>query len=343
MSKILYFHHYNDFSGSTKVLSDYISSLNDNKGDIVILTDSSKRGFLSDIDATLINVPIIRYHGRAIPVISQFLWFFIGLFKAFRYGQNYDTFYINTLIPMYAAIVGVVLNKKIIYHIHEKYITHSLKSRAAEYIFNHVKAERKFVSKYVADKYKPLAGCTSSINYNKLGRSFVNKVKIVPFEEHRLNEVIMISSLQKGKGVDNYLRLAEKMSDLHFTLIVSASQERILSYFSTAIPSNLDIYPAQSNIHPFLQKADVILNMSIPSMCVETFGMTIIEGMAYGLPAIVPNAGGPVELVDNGFNGFSVDVTDIDIVAKYLREILISDNYLVFRNNALKRVQKYIY
>lgn len=342
MIDTLYFHHYNDYSGSTKVLADYLSSTYDDLQEVLVITDNSKQGFLTGLGIQLINVPIFRINGRAVPVISQLFWIFAGLMKALKYGKGYKSFYINTIIPMYAALAGVLMKKKIIYHVHEKYVTKSLKSILAEYVFNHVKAERRFVSKYVANMYNPRTGCQTIIQYNKLSDSFTKKVKIRPINSHGYNEIIMIASLQKGKGVDNFLRLSQMMEDLHFTLIVSSTEERIKQYFNSELPPNISILPKQSDIHPYLYKSDVLLNLSLPFFWVETFGMTIIEGMAYGLPAIVPNVGGPIELVENGYNGFSLDVSNIELVANKIREILVPTQYNIMHNNALQKVQQFV-
>lgn len=343
MIDTLYFHHYNDYSGSTKVLADYLDSKYADKNEVVVLTDNTTDGFLSDIGIRIINVPILRIKGKAIPFFSQLLWIIVGLYKAVKYGRKYEVFYINTIIPMYAAVSGTILNKKIIYHIHEKYITKSIKSVLAEFVFNHVKAERRFVSNYVAGKYKEKEGCQEIIQYNKLSKSFQSKVKIIKCENHTRDHIIMISSLQKGKGVDNFVSLASMMPDLKFTLILNTSKERIIQYFNSSFPSNLTVFPSQSNIHPFLQSSDLLLNLSIPDFIVETFGMTIIEGMAYGLPAIVPNVGGPIEIVENGYNGYTIDVSNLLLAADSIRDILKTENYSRMFNNALNKVKKFEY
>ncbi len=340
-NNIIYFHHYNDYSGSTKVLADILSSTYCNMDDVIVITDNTKQGFLSEIGVKMINVPILRIGGRAIPVISQILWVLLGLFKTIKYGTKFKTFYINTIIPMYAALGGRLMNKNIIYHIHEKYVNKSIKSRMAEYVFNHVKAERRYVSNYVCSMYKPKEGCISKIQYNKLSRSFVNGIKIKPLEQRSLNKIIMIASLQRAKGVDNLVKIAYLMPDMHFDLILSASEEKIDNYFNTSLPSNLNLYPSQSDIHPFLYNSDLLLNLSIPNLWVETFGMTIIEGMAYGLPSIVPNVGGPKELVENGYNGYSIDVSDVNLVINKIREILQLENYNKMSNNALIKVRQF--
>ena len=78
-----------------------------------------------------------------------------------------------------------------------------------------------------------------------------------------------------------------------------------------------------------------MLNLSNPFVWVETFGMTILEAMAYGVPSIVPNVGGPIELIEDGYNGFCVDVTDAKVVVEKIKEVLESDNYMRFADNAM--------
>ena len=341
MKRFIFFHHYNNYSGSTKVLSDKIISLYDNPCNVTILVDNSKEGFLTSLGANIINVPIIRYRGKAIPIISQLFWLIIGFLKALYYGRKFDVFYINTIIPMYAALAGRLLRKDIVYHIHEKYVNRSIKSRLAESIFYSTRANRIFVSKYVASKYLNSQGCESIIEYNKLSKEFLRDVDRKPCEEHSRNKIIMIASLQKGKGVDMFVQLASLLPNYAFKLILNCTYEEIRRYFNN-YPSNLTILDKQSNIHPYLREADVILNLSNPFFLVETFGLTIIEGMAYGLPAIVPNAGGPIEIVENNYNGFCVDVTDADVLKQSIEYILEKDNYTRFYNNSLKRLKLFI-
>ena len=243
---------------------------------------------------------------------------------------------------MYAALAGRVLHKDIIYHIHEKYVNKSIKSKLAESILYSTKANRIFVSKYVASKYLDNKWGESIIEYNKLSKDFLKNINRKQCENHNRREIIMISSLQKGKGVDMFAQLACVLQDYSFTLILNCSYEEINRYFINSIPKNLTILDKQDNIHPFLSKSDIILNLSNPCFIIETFGMTIIEGMAYGLPAVVPNVGGPVEIVENNYNGFCVDVTDLNVLTEKIKFILNEDNYERFYNNSLKRLELFI-
>ena len=70
--------------------------------------------------------------------------------------------------------------------------------------------------------------------------------------------------------------------------------------------------------------------------------MTVIEAMAAGVPVIVPDEGGVVELVDDGKNGFIVDVRDI----KVLKDTIIKafsdyEAYASLSENAFLSSAKY--
>jgi len=63
----------------------------------------------------------------------------------------------------------------------------------------------------------------------------------------------------------------------------------------------------------------------LPSLCLETFGATIVEGFACGRPAIVSDLGGPSELVRDGWNGCKVPVSDQVSLVSALETILRDD------------------
>jgi len=53
----------------------------------------------------------------------------------------------------------------------------------------------------------------------------------------------------------------------------------------------------------------------------ETFGQTIQEAAASGLPVIAPAAGGPLDLVDEGVTGYLVPPGDGDALAAAVRRL----------------------
>lgn len=341
MDKILFFHRRNDFTGSTRVLANVIES--EFSGQSVTAMAINGEGALSSLpNVRIVSICYPLFRKKKIPVLTGLLWRLHAWLLALFYGWRYDVFYINTIMPYYAAIVGQLYGKRIIYHVHEKFVSKSQYVRIAEYVFNHVRAKRIFVSQYVRNQYPPKDGCESVVKYNTLPRSFLSAVRVVPVEQRRRDTAILIASLTKAKGIFTYIDVAKKMPEYTFQLMISADMDKIRSFLPHDIPSNVKVIPAQRDIHPFLRASDVVLNLSMPSVCIETFGMTILEAMAYGIPAIVPNVGGPTELVESGYNGYCVDVTDVDTVADAVRKVLDEVEYKRLAGNALERVKSFI-
>ena len=120
--------------------------------------------------------------------------------------------------------------------------------------------------------------------------------------------VLMLCSLKKYKGVMQFIQCAAGLPEIQFDLVLNANLSDIEQFFQHQwLPQNLQDYPAQFDVHPFYEKASLVMNLSVPDQWVETFGMTALEGMVYGKPVIVPPVGGIVELVENGVSGYCLD------------------------------------
>jgi len=61
------------------------------------------------------------------------------------------------------------------------------------------------------------------------------------------------------------------------------------------------------------------MNLSRPDEWKETFGLTALEAMMYGLPVIVPPVGGIAEIVQDGITGYHIDGKDTDLIVSRLR------------------------
>lgn len=337
MRPIIFFHPCNDYTGSTRVLSNVISEKYYNEEVVIVTEKNGNKGFLSEHkNVRIINVLNPKLCGKSIPVLSSFVWRFCATFITILVGWKYKTFYINTLIPYYAALLGRFMGKTIIWHVHEKFVEHPLSVRLIEYVFNNTPAHRIFVSHYVKGVYMRSNSCTEEVIYNRLSKTFVDRVNIRPLEERSRNIISMFSSLTAAKGVDMFVKLAKALPEYSFRLIASTNMKNVEKFISdNNVPSNCQIFPAQSDIHPFLYDTDLMLNLSNPSLWVETFGMTILEAMPYGIPAIVPNIGGPKELVQDGYNGYCVDVRDLDMLKYYIKISLDRENYKRLVKNVL--------
>ena len=98
---------------------------------------------------------------------------------------------------------------------------------------------------------------------------------------------------------------------------------------------NLQIISRQNDVTPFYNEASIVLNLSDKQRFVETFGLTALEAMSAGLPVIVPTEGGIAEMVEDGANGYKIDVQDLDRINCMIEEIFQDkDHYLRMANEA---------
>lgn len=341
--KVFACHLLNDYSGSPKVLMQLAKGWAKTGIEVIVVTCSGRTGFLSDIPDVKYKYywykwasnPMLRLFNL---VLSQLFLFFKVLFLA----KRNDIVYINTVLPFGAAIAGKLKNCKVIYHIHETSIKPEILKRILFGIVRLCASDVVYVSKYLSEQEK-VNTAVNHILYNSIEGEFYSKAIASKHINSQNKCVLMISSLKTYKGVFEFVELARLNSKFDFNLVVNAKQEEIDVFFSKSnLPQNLNIFPTQTNTHPFYNRADVVINLSRPDGWVETFGLTILEAMAYGIPTIIPPVGGITELVVDDENGFLVDSRDLNKLSLKLNEILENTTmYTKMKFNALKRIKQY--
>lgn len=334
MKDVIFFHRQNDYTGSTRVLANVITDEYAHIANVKIVTQNSGSGFLSDLkNVEIIEIPSVS---TRIPYLSSFVVDLTFIFYATYYSTKYKTFYINTILPYVVLIMGFCLRRNLICHVHESHIIPSLRIRIAKWWVEHIPCTIIFVSNYLAGRYNISKKSNSKIQYNRLSKVFLSKIsRQSPYPVMR-NIILMVSSLTEAKGILNFIELAKLMPECNFELLLSSKQDEINLYFvDKYIPDNCKLFSATNDVHPFFRRANIVINLSIPELCVETFGLTILEAMPYGIPAIVPNVGGIIELVDEGVSGYIVDVTNLDIVKDRIEDILSESRYAIFSQNTI--------
>ncbi|MBG6247621.1 MULTISPECIES: glycosyltransferase [Symbiopectobacterium] len=61
----------------------------------------------------------------------------------------------------------------------------------------------------------------------------------------------------------------------------------------------------------------MVVNLSDPKQCIETFGLTLLEGISFGTPVIAPPHGGPVKLVTEEV-GCLIEPSNLDEISTYI-------------------------
>lgn len=332
MIDIACFHLYNDYSGSPKVLRNVLEGLLD-KGYVVNVITSDTDGALDELKGN----DRIRYdYFHYSPHNNRIAWAFLLIyaqiclfFKALKH-KNCSVFYINTIMPVGAALAGKLLGKRVIYHYHENAF---IKSRFYRFLYR--------VMLFIADEIICVSNYQRSflpnnqnisVVHNSLPQSFTEKLSPDVKKAYSNNNILMISSLVLYKGPIEFITLATKVKQYSFTLVLNETQDSI-DYFiennRLEIPKNLRIYPRQTEISSFYNEASILLNLSDKRKVIETFGMTALEGMSAGLPVIVPPVGGIAELVEDDVNGYKIDVQELDAIAYKIDYML--QNYNVYQ------------
>lgn len=326
MKHLVCFHLYNDYSGSPKVLKDILSGLLNEGYRIDLVT--SKGGVLDEIPQNdRFRIRYYNYHFSMTAGVTIIRYSFIQLltfFIALRYifCRN-STFYINTILPVGPALAGWLTGKHVIYHYHENATAKGFVYSVLSLIMQHIASDIICVSKYQSSFLK--RGKNIHVVPNALSEEFNKVVNINIEKSFFYKRILMLSSLKLYKGTLDFFKLACMLPNLNFSLVINDTQENIDSFLkdNDITPSpNMKIYSRQKKVMPFYAQSSILVNLSNKKLAIETFGLTALEAMACGLPVIVPTEGGIAENVTAGYNGYKIDVQDLDKIASCIDKIM---------------------
>lgn len=306
---IVFAHLLNDRSGSTRVLRSIMDLVGDRESNLLYL-GGPPGGLLDSPNGKVRHYWYQRSKFRGITVFT-YLWSQFILFARMLCDRQIDpkaVVYVNTLMPCGAALYGWATKRPVVYHLHELSIAPSA-LRALLIGVAKLTATRLI---YVSDAHRtllPIADERAITIHNSLDKEWYAAKRASPPSSDRFS-VLMLSYNRHYKGVPEFLALAERFighTGIEFHLVLSDGFETMSG---RPHPSNLTIHPPSNRPEDFYSEADVVLNLSRPDLCIETFGLTLLEAMAFGIPVVAPNVGGPAELVRDGQEGFLIDSRD---------------------------------
>ena len=345
--KIIFTHLLNDYSGSPKVLSQVIKAVQKNGCETELYTGKSDDGFLSGLTDKHHHYLYKRFDNKYLTLVTFMLSQVSLFFKLLKYRNEDVIIYVNTMLPFGAGIAGKLMGKAVYYHIHETSLSPASFKRFLRFIVQKTASEVIFVSKSVEER-ESFVHIPQQVIYNALPSEFLKIAEKVPYESMRDGKfnVLMICSLKAYKGVEEFVEVArrcEAQNKITFTLVLNAEQSEIESYFGGRdLPSNITLVSRQNNLVPFFENASLLLNLSRVDECVETFGLTIIEAMAFGIPVIVPPVGGPAEIVRDGEEGYLISSYETEKIAKTIMELFKNEERcMALSKAARKRVEDF--
>lgn len=236
MRHVVCFHLFNDYSGSPKVLAMVLRGLLE-KGCRVDLVTSQRGGALDALEG-LEHLKVHRYRytfsHRAAVTTVRYAWVQLLTFLwAWRWLFSRDTvFYINTILPVGPALAGRLMRKQVVYHYHENAFVKSRFYRVLAGAMQRLAHEIICVSAYQASSLGRKEHVT--VIPNALPREFVQQLRPDAGAAFERKTVLMLSSLKEYKGTRQFIRLAEKLPQYQFVLVINDTSEHIESYLKTA-------------------------------------------------------------------------------------------------------------
>lgn len=345
VSMIVFAHLLNDRSGSPQVLASAIRALRSEGESARLYIGSDGSGCLDDV-----NIPTSRYWYKrgSRRLVTLFTYFFSQLCLFAQLARTNDlprdaVIYVNTLLPFGAALYGALSRRRVVYHLHEI----SLSPAPLMYFLTAIARLTADRLIYVSNYHRsvlPIEAVPAFTVYNALDEAFRSNATAHAYRHRRADRfnILMLASLRDYKGLPEFLDLATRLEarrDICFHLVVNDLETDIRRYFNRRpLPANLTIYPRTPDPGSHYARAGVVLNLSRPDLWVETFGLTLLEAMAYGVPVIAPPVGGPTELISDGREGFLIDCRDADsLTAKVMQ--LVDDEALCLRMSEAARAR----
>lgn len=347
MKRVYAFHVNNDYSGSPRVLKTVLSHLLEQGLDVELYT--SRGGILDGLDGrSNFHRHNIRYRFRQDNKLRTLMGLVrvntVCFAKALKIKRDPDTVvYVNTVIPFGAAMAARLRGNRVIYHYHENAQKKNVFYRMASRLMQRLASRIICVSDYQKSFLKRTEG-VSAVS-NPIASSFICNLHPDPEAAFRRRNVLMLCSLRRYKGVCEYLDIAARCPDVHFTLVLNETSGNIREYFTSRrleLPSNVTLHSQSHSPEKHYNNASLVLNLAKKNMFVETFGLTAIEGFSAGLPAIVPTIGGIASLVTEGVDGFHIDAEDTAKIADTIHILLNNKElYLRMASAALQHSRQY--
>lgn len=311
---IVFCHLLNDRSGSPTVLRSTLAALSASE-QVLLFVGSQGRGVLEEAE-----VPTRRYwYRRSRYRLATLLTYFtsqIALYRALVRASDIPrdaTVFVNTLLPFAAMLWGRRTGRRVVVHVHEVSISPGMLRRFLTYCAS----RSAHLLLYVSNDHRtrlPIEGPCSVIVSNPITPHLMARAGLQRRHKDGQFRVLMLASLRGYKGIEEFMALAKSLQhrpDISFDLVLNAEAVEVEAFAAHhSDVANVTLHPRTDDPAHFYSRADLVLNLSRVDQWIETFGLTLAEAMAFGLPVIAPPVGGPAEIVTHGREGYCIDSRD---------------------------------
>ncbi|MEO6325028.1 MAG: glycosyltransferase [Thermoanaerobaculia bacterium] len=332
--RILYVHPSDELYGSDRVLLDLIERLDRRRFVPLVLLSSdvpyagrlSRRLAEQGVAVRRMRIGVLRRRVLTSPLLAARYTLDVAVsttrITALLLRERIDLVHANTVTVFPAAVAARLARRRLVWHLHE--IVTARPGRGLLHALVRLLAHRIVVVSEAARQSLGKAGADARVVFNGVA---VRPLAAAP-DEPPVVAYIGRLSLRKGPHVLLHAaaRVLRDHPDVRFLFAgdefgggatlrreLEAEAERL------EIAGALGFRPFTEDVSPLLAQASIVVS---PSILPESFGLILLEAMAFGRPVVASAHGGPSELIVDGETGLLVPARDEEALATALDRLL---------------------
>lgn len=288
-----------------------------------IPSGSTSEKYLSEKGVDYFKLPFLEISKR---ISALLLYFPVLLYNALRLlsvvsARNVDVIHVNDLYNMTGIVVKILRPRiKLVYHVrlmHDSYV------KSLYYVW--VKLILRFADHVVCNSYAVRKGLNTDsqkvqVIYNLPPAESRQAMSVV--QDEAIIRLLYLANFTPGKGHDlaveafaaavgsmpGNVKMIMSGGDLGKKNNVIYKQSLIEKARHLKVDSRISFTDFEPDIEKAMRNATIFLNFSES----ESFSMTCLEALTFGVPLIATDCGGPAELFENGRSGILVRNKDVE-------------------------------
>lgn len=332
MLNVLFIHSSSELYGSDRSLLNIVKYINKDKYNVHVilpcegpLVEEMKK--LPEVKVEIFEVAVLRRKNLSIKGGISYLKDYsrsCKFLKQYIKKNNIDIVDTNTAVVFPGAVAAKRCKIKSSWHIRE-IIKSNLENKVISFIMRH-NADVIIANSKASGKALKVPESKIRVVYNAVeDRETVS----VP---HKNITVGMAGRINRWKGQKLLVDAAEIVNQKYPDTIYKIAgdvytgeefiKEDLVEYIEQkGLTKSVELLGQVNNMAEFYGGLDIFV---LPSTQPEPFGLVVIEAMDFGLPVIATKHGGPVEIIDEGMDGFLVDWENATEMADRIIELIES-------------------